>query len=240
MTSDIESLIAEQIAFYRADAHAYETWHREVFERGGGGSFGAVCRRDRDRVLAALEQFEPTGHVLELAAGTGSYTSALLRRADRVTALDVSRESLELSRSRLAGDDERVHFVEADLFAWQPMRRYDAVFFAYWLSHVPNDRFEAFWELVGRALSRTGRVFFVDSLGGRANPGTSGTGRVSYSERDDPESQTSVRALEGRSYRVVKVVHRPADLERRLAALGWRARVRPGELCFWGTARFEP
>jgi hypothetical protein len=33
-----------------------------------------------------------------------------------------------------------VRFVQADLFAWKPDRRYDVAFFGFWLSHVPCDR----------------------------------------------------------------------------------------------------
>jgi hypothetical protein len=29
--------------------------------------------------------------------------------------------------------------------AWRPDRRYDVVFFGFWLSHVPLERFAAFW-----------------------------------------------------------------------------------------------
>jgi hypothetical protein len=30
-----------------------------------------------------------------------------------------------------------------------PDRRYDVVFFGFWLSHVPLERFDAFWSMVG-------------------------------------------------------------------------------------------
>jgi hypothetical protein len=33
-----------------------------------------------------------------------------------------------------------VRFICADLFAWSPERRYDVVFFGFWLSHVPLER----------------------------------------------------------------------------------------------------
>jgi hypothetical protein len=39
-----------------------------------------------------------------------------------------------LARARVGA--ESVRFIEADLFAWQSDRHYDAVFFGFWLSHV--------------------------------------------------------------------------------------------------------
>jgi trans-aconitate methyltransferase len=54
---------------------------------------------------------------------------------------------------------EHVHFIESDIFSWQPARGYDVVFFSAWLSHVPPQRFEPFWALVGRCLKQDGPGF---------------------------------------------------------------------------------
>jgi demethylmenaquinone methyltransferase/2-methoxy-6-polyprenyl-1,4-benzoquinol methylase len=229
-------LLGEQIAFYRANAQAYEAWAREVFERGGGGAFGAASRRERARVLEALRRFGARGRVLELAAGTGRWTRVLLETAEHVTAVDAAPEALALARARLTRDAGRVRLVEADLFGWRPPGHFDAVFFAYWLSHVPPGRFEAFWRMVGDALAPGGRVFLVDSTGPRpAGAGRPGTDV--YREEDDLDRAVSVRELAGRRYRVVKVAWEPAALEARLAALGWRASLRAGALAYWGSAQ---
>jgi len=45
-----------------------------------------------------------------------------------------------------------VRFIQADLFAWRPDRRYDVVFMGFWLSHVPAERFASFWSLVADCL----------------------------------------------------------------------------------------
>jgi hypothetical protein len=58
-------------------------------------------------------------------------------------------------------ENARAH-TQADLFTWAPDRRYDVVFFGFWLSHVPLERFESFWSLVADCLKADGRVFFVD------------------------------------------------------------------------------
>jgi SAM-dependent methyltransferase len=88
-----------------------------------------------DEVVAALDAFGPAGDVLELACGPGTWTALLLRHADTVTAVDGSPEMLAIASSRV--HDERVRFVRADLFAWRPDRRFDVVFFGFWISHVP-------------------------------------------------------------------------------------------------------
>ena len=106
----------------------------------------------------ALDAFRRAGSVLELACGPGTWTRQLLRRARGVTAVDASREMLAIAASRVPGG-ARVRFVRADLFAWEPGRRYDVVVMGFWLSHVPAGRSGSFWALVAAALAPHGRVF---------------------------------------------------------------------------------
>jgi SAM-dependent methyltransferase len=84
----------------------------------------------------------------------------LLRYAADVTAVDASPEMLAIAAAQVGR--ERVRFIQADLFTWQPDRRYDVVFIGFWLSHVPAERFESFWSLVADCLKPDGRVCFAD------------------------------------------------------------------------------
>jgi hypothetical protein len=63
-------------------------------------------------------------------------------RAESVTAIDASPEMLAIASSRIGGD-RRARFVQADLFLWRPDQLYDVVFFGFWLSHVPLERFRS-------------------------------------------------------------------------------------------------
>lgn len=194
----VEDVLREQRALYRAVAGEYE-------QHGLGLPGGK-------EVEAALERFRPAGDVLELAPGPGLWTGQLLRHATAVTAVDASAEMLALLRRRLRG---RVRTIQADLFSWSPDRRYDVVFFGFWLSHVPLERFDAFWSLVRECLKPEGRVFFVDDAYRTAAEMV--FGEASWTVRR--------RLRDGTAYRIVKVSHQPADLQQRLAALGWRIRV---------------
>jgi demethylmenaquinone methyltransferase/2-methoxy-6-polyprenyl-1,4-benzoquinol methylase len=151
--------------------------------------------------------------VLELACGPGVWTGQLLRHASDVTAVDGSPEMLAIAAARLGPGQLRL--VQADLFGWVPDRRYDVVFFGFWLSHVPLERFASFWSLVADCLKDGGRVFFADDA---------------YRTPDEliegPSSSTIRRRLgDGTPYRIVKVAHHPAELERRLQRLGWNIKV---------------
>ena len=124
-SSDLDGLLAEQVAYYRALAPEYSETAIPELPTGA---------RVREAVVAALEDFGPSGKVLELACGPGTWTSRLLSYADSVTALDAAPEMLQLAAATVR--DRRARFVQADLFAWEPDRRYDVVFFGFWLSHV--------------------------------------------------------------------------------------------------------
>ncbi|HEX3312731.1 MAG TPA: class I SAM-dependent methyltransferase, partial [Streptosporangiaceae bacterium] len=176
----------------------------------------------------ALEAFRPTGRVLELACGPGVWTGQLRRHATEVTAVDASPEMLAAAAAAARAGSDRVRFVRADLFDWVPDRRYDMVFFGFWLSHVPPERFDAFWTLVAAGLAEDGRVFFADDA---------------YRTPDElvygPSSSTIRRRLaDGTSYELVKVPYRPTDLEERLRRTGWDITVTATSGPFyWGAGR---
>jgi len=208
-SNESDELLAEQVAYYRAIAPEYEDH--------------VIPGQGEDELTAALDAFQPTGDVLELACGPGAWTERLLRYATSVTAVDAAPEMLARAKARLGGD--RVRFVLADLFEWTPDRRYDVVFFGFWISHVPLDRFDAFWSFVADCLRPAGRVFFIDDA------------YRTPDELIEGESSSTIRRHlnDGTAYRAVKVPHSHVDLEDRLRRLGWQVEVTATSgLCYWG------
>jgi SAM-dependent methyltransferase len=205
-----DQLLAEQRAYYSALAPHYLD---QGLDLPGGAE-----------LAAALDAFRPAGSVLELACGPGTWTPQLLRHATGVTAVDAAPEMLAIAASRVPGGAP-VRFVQADLFTWEPDRRYDVVFMGFWLSHVPAERFGPFWDRVAAALAPRGRVFFADD--GYRTPEELIEGPAS--------STIQRRAPGGTAYRIVKVPHDPAGLERQLRQLGWDITVTPtAGPFFWG------
>ena len=198
---ELDALLAEQRAYYRARAGEYDATY-PLDERADADA--------RRQLLSELEAHAPYGRVLELACGTGQWTAELARHASAVTAVDSSPEALAICDRRVPD----ASYVHADLFAWRPEERYDLVFFAAWLSHVPPQRFDNFWTLVADCLAPGGTVFVIDELPSAA--------AVEHTVDADVVER---RLTTGREYRAVKVFYEPGDLRRRLAALGWEADV---------------
>jgi len=203
------NVVDEQQAYYRAIASEYEDHKIDV--------------PGERELLAAIDAFRPTGDVLELACGSGNWTSVLVKHADRITAVDGAPEMLDRARDRL-GPDALVDFVHADLFLWQPTKRYDAIFFGFWISHVPDEHFDSFWAMVDQALVQGGTVFFCDD-----------NYRPAHELVEGSESSTIERKLnDGTTFRVIKVPYTAAPLETRLRSLGWDIAVTGAGNFYWG------
>jgi len=200
----VSERLEEQKRYYAARAPEYGDWWyrrgRYAFEPGEQERWDA----DVAELEAALEAFAPRGSVLELAAGTGIWTRQLVRLAERVVAVDANAETL-------ARNTSEAELVQADLFEWQPAERYDLVFFSFWLSHVPEDRFDEFWGVVRAALAPGGGVFLIDS-------GPLG---------DATDDGRQVRQLaDGREFTIVKHYWSPEHLVERMRPLGFELAVR--------------
>ena len=216
--------LSEQLDYYQARAGEYDQW----WLRKGRYDRGTLDNRrwfeESKELIAALDDFKPSGRVLELASGTGIWSEKLLGFTTDLTLVDGSQEMLRLAERRLK--TASVTYIQANLFDWSPPHQYDTVFFAFWLSHVPPARFDRFWELVGKCLAPGGRVFFIDSRH-----------ELTSTAHDHflPNEQTiqlKRRLNDGREFRIYKVFHRPGELQSRLAGLGWNVQVRATERYF--------
>ena len=233
---DPDDLIAAQIEYYRARASQYDGELSREAELTPG--FMEAFESDTAELNAWLSADPPTGHVLEIAAGTGNRTTQLLRSADRVTALDAAPEMLDLLRAK----HPAVDVIEANVFEWQPPQRYDNVFMGYWFTHVPEARWEQFWSLVDSALAPGGRVWFMDNAHpDHANAHGPGDRPVAAGLRLDDRTDTEVQTRtidDGSEWTLVKRFWWPDELTADLARLGWKAGVHNSEFAFiYGTAQ---
>jgi SAM-dependent methyltransferase len=227
---DEEDLLEEQRAYYRGRAPDYDEWWQGLgpYDRGPEGR--AEWERQVAAVEDALSAFGPRGDVLELAGGTGWWTERLARTADALTVVDASAETIALNRRRVGRRD--VDYVQADIFRWRPERLHDVVFFSFWLSHVPRNRFGEFWTLVRSCLAPGGRAFLIDN---RRAPDDA-KGRDPHVASYEPDLHRR-RLKDGSEWRVVKVMYAPAELEALIEAEGWVADLDGTDYFVFGSAR---
>jgi 2-polyprenyl-3-methyl-5-hydroxy-6-metoxy-1,4-benzoquinol methylase len=198
-----DEVLAGQVDYYRRRAGEYDVT-----------AYGDVAAA-RGRIARLVAEMRPTGSVLEIACGTGLWTEALAGRAETLTAIDAAPEVVAIARDRVRSTN--VSFEIADVFSWAPDARFDVIFFSAWLSHVPMNRFDQFWELLRGLLSEDGRVLFIDEHVDEREKEAYVAGRDEIVER---------RLRDGGTFRVIKNFVDPERLERRLRRLGWDCAIR--------------
>jgi 2-polyprenyl-3-methyl-5-hydroxy-6-metoxy-1,4-benzoquinol methylase len=208
-----------QLAYYRARAPEYDEWFHRHGRYDRGADQTASWHAELEDVRSWLVALDLDGlEVLELAPGTGLWTKELLDAGASVTAVDAAPEMLEALRRRCEGP--RLTTVLADLFSWAPARRFDAVVACFFMSHVPDERFSSFLELVAGALRTGGPCFLLDGVREEAS-----TAR-DHVLGGEP-SQTMRRRLDdGRTYEIVKVFRGDEELSAACAHAGLAVDVR--------------
>jgi demethylmenaquinone methyltransferase/2-methoxy-6-polyprenyl-1,4-benzoquinol methylase len=231
--SSIDQVLREQSDYYEARAPEYDdVWYRRGrYDLGPHGN--ARWFAETARLEAAVDAAGITGEVLEVACGTGLFTRRLASRARALTALDASAAVLAINAERVG--DPSVRYLQTDIFRWEPPRhrRFDHIFFGFFLSHVPPHKLDAFWDRLAGWLAPGGRVLFCDDAPGvdqrASNPGET--------VDDGPAWAHRRRLHDGREFTIVKVCHAPETLTAWLAARGWHAEVSAtGEEFIFGSA----
>jgi ubiquinone/menaquinone biosynthesis C-methylase UbiE len=195
-------VIDEQIRYYRSRAEEYDAT-----------AYGSLTTA-REHIARITSRLPRNASTLELACGTGMWTEALAQRTEEITAVDASPEAIAIAERRCP---ESVTFVCADIWQWLPDRRYQLIFFAFWLSHVPTSRLATFFRLLDRALEPSGEVIFVDEQESQASE-----------EKRTSDPEVVERVLEdGTVHHLVKVFVEPHKMVARLGGLGWKCELNP-------------
>jgi demethylmenaquinone methyltransferase/2-methoxy-6-polyprenyl-1,4-benzoquinol methylase len=106
--------------------------------------------------------------VLDVACGTGYFTSAYAAHASSVQGIDSNEAVLDLARAKMLPN---AAFALDDAYQLKGVRApYDAALLSFWWSHIPNARREAFFRRLHQCLTPTARVIMIDN---RFVPGNS-------------------------------------------------------------------
>jgi demethylmenaquinone methyltransferase/2-methoxy-6-polyprenyl-1,4-benzoquinol methylase len=103
LTDSGQEILNEQAAYYRARAPEYDEWWQRSGRYDRGPDATARWKAEVEQVDTELAAAALTGHVADLACGTGWWTERLARTADRLTCIDASPETIEINRTRLRG-----------------------------------------------------------------------------------------------------------------------------------------
>ncbi|WP_433948785.1 class I SAM-dependent methyltransferase [Paenibacillus taichungensis] len=151
--------LQEQLKYYKERAPEYDDWwyRRGTFNQGDEAN--QIWFDEISSVKDAFKAEHFHGDFLELAAGTGTWSSLFLKEALILTLVDGSEEML--SHNPVVSEPN-VRTIIADLFNWSPDQLYDSVAFTFWISHLPRERLASFFTMVSRCLKPGGKMFFID------------------------------------------------------------------------------
>jgi demethylmenaquinone methyltransferase/2-methoxy-6-polyprenyl-1,4-benzoquinol methylase len=246
-----DGLLASQIAYYRAHAPQYDDWWFRQGRHDLGERYSESWNAQIQTVRTGLLELGQLGDTLEFAGGTGNWTRELAVLSDSVTVVDASPEAVAIAREKVSGN---VTWEISDIFQFHSDRGFDTVFFGFWLSHVPAERFGDFWQLVSRCLRPNGQVFFIDNahpeLAQAVRPEffDAGGWRREQSSVEGIDSVTDLTtgvatrlAADGRHYRLVKIWRDPEELRSQLGDLGWSFQIATTEWAFiYGSGHRTP
>jgi demethylmenaquinone methyltransferase/2-methoxy-6-polyprenyl-1,4-benzoquinol methylase len=160
----VHDVLADQVRYYRARAPEYDDAYRRAGRHDRGAEANAAWLDNLALLRGRLQGAALAGEIVEVAAGTGYWTAALVEQARSVTAIDAAPEALAANRRRLGKAASEVDYIVADLFNWRTSRSWDGCAGFFWLCHVPDERLGAFLAAVRTAIRPGGRVFFGDKL----------------------------------------------------------------------------
>lgn len=154
----MKHVIEDMKQYYKERASEYEEWYDRKNRYDKGEELNKLWFKN----IELLKDYTLSikGHsILELASGTGKWTQFLIKN-NKVLAVDNSNEMLEINRARSG-----VEGIKQDIFSLSidNPNNYDACFFGFWLSHVPENQLDEFFQTIKKSLAKNARVIIFDS-----------------------------------------------------------------------------
>ena len=194
------------VEYYRRRAGEYE-------------AFYAKPERQPDLLLLKkkLAELLKGARVLEVACGTGYWTTVIASAARSVTATDLAEEPMHIARAK-GYPKGNVSFVEADAYALpESLGRFDAAFAGFWWSHVPRQRLREFLGSLHSRLEPGASVLLLDNLYVEGNS-------TPIVEADAQGNTYQLRQLsDGSRFRVMKNYPAKEELRSLLPGVHYRA-----------------
>src|SRR5688572_5317581 len=175
-------------AYYAARATEYEKIYDKPERQG-----------DLALLRSAVTEYFRGRRVLEIACGTGYWTTCIASSALSVVATDINSEVLNVARAKTWPESTTVSFLLADALDLATVPgEFDAVFAGFWWSHIPRQQLQEFLERLHDRVGGRARIMMIDNryVEGSSTP---------ISRVDDDGNTFQLRALaNGDRYEVLK------------------------------------
>ena len=210
----------------------------EYYARRAGEYEEIYEKPERQADLARLRAELPpllSGHdVLEIACGTGYWTSRIAMQARTVRATDVNEDVLAVARAK-ANMPRAVTFVRADAFSLEGVDgAFSAAMVGFWWSHVFLEKRAAFLDVLKAKLMPGALVVMVDN---RHVPDSS----TAVCRTDKQGNSHQLRTLhDGSRFEVVKNYDTHESIRTAIDRVGTLIRFEELQYYWWCAWRMKP
>ncbi|OYD13652.1 hypothetical protein CH333_10560 [candidate division WOR-3 bacterium JGI_Cruoil_03_44_89] len=156
-----------------------------------------IRQSEQNKIAEAIKKTFRNRKVLEVACGTGFWTTFLSESAKNIIAIDNSNAVLEIARSKHYKCP--TYFQKCDAYNLPFLEcSFDGSLVNFWVSHISKEKIGVFLRGLHRVLSDRSRIFIADNV---FNEGIGG--KLVQDEGDD--NTYKIRTLEsGEQYKVLK------------------------------------
>lgn len=147
----MEPINTDMVTYYKKRAQEYDKVYHIPDEQA-----------DLQAATAIFQPLFANKKVIEIACGTGYWTSVIAQTAADIYATDINEEMIVIAQQRC--QMANVRFEAADMFAIAPLTKYDALFGGFIWSHILLQNLDTFLLKVQFLLKKGAVVAFIDSL----------------------------------------------------------------------------
>lgn len=146
----LQKAILEQIRYYDSLAKTYDKLAINNSTEG---------KKFRKFIQSRIES---KGNCLKIASGTGIWTTVLAKINNQVLALDSSSKMHSIAKYKYE-NLKIIKQLKFNVFDYVTTEKFDLIFSAFWISHIPKELFAQFWVKIAKWLKKSGQIIFFDS-----------------------------------------------------------------------------
>lgn len=181
-------------AYYSARADEYE----EIYHQND-----PVKLAEQNAISKKIHETFSGRNVLEVACGTGYWTTGLSETAKAVVAIDYADEVLKIAQSKRY--ECPVQFQKYDAYNLKfSDNSFDGALVNHWISHVPTIKIRIFLQGLYRVLSEGAKVFVADDVR---------TKDILVYPSEDHDTYAIRTLNNGAKYKVLKNYYTPAEIK---------------------------
>jgi ubiquinone/menaquinone biosynthesis C-methylase UbiE len=162
MHYDWHELYREMVLYYEARAHEYDDIY---LGKGPAIPDAEIYIRDVAKIGAMAQSFG-TGHVIDIACGTGFWLPYYTQNCSRITLFDYSHNMLALCQQRVdaLGLRDQCQYIQGDVFT-HPFREclFDGALIGFFVCHLSLAQEQEFFTRMHRILKPHAQCMFIDS-----------------------------------------------------------------------------